>query len=371
MRKLFRVFQIAPLGLCLLPCSGLFGESLHLDIRQRGYVIPPRQYRKGFETFGSLITGIHRYLDFDSQNSAVVGFVVQNTRNQLSTPDDPALTWHVLGIDQEGRNISETNVPTRSWQDNGLFAGDKGTLLLRTMNDLTLISPDGRVVARRSLVKGFYWIDVMPSRHAFAVTRFGWIELLDMRTMTTISECGGDGSGPIGSVSDGSILTHAPSPSGNDYVRQVRVSKRCGLLEYAFDEARGTHGSSLLDDRTVVSTGAGTVAVYDQGVERWRDSFKRKNESADSSIRSDIRGNLFAVLVKSFTGGSRILDISSHISKARIVVYRTADGKRVTEVPIEPLPTSVFDFAISGDGKQLGVLSDGDLRIFPIPPLER
>jgi len=74
-----------------------------------------------------------------------------------------------------------------------------------------------------------------------------------------------------------------------------------------------------------------------------------------------------AVLVKTLGGGSRILDMDGHIGAARIVVYRSSDGKRLAEIPIVPLPVSAFDFAVSGDGTRLGVFSDGKLRLLSIP----
>jgi hypothetical protein len=116
-----------------------------------------------------------------------------------------------------------------------------------------------------------------------------------------------------------------------------------------------------------MSPGTGWVVVQDRGVERWRDSSYSKNELVRGDIRMDLRGTVVAVLAERFTGGSRLLDLDGHINKVRIIVYRVLDGKRLAEVPIAPLPLSVFDFAISGDGKRLGVLSDGDLAIFSIP----
>src|ERR1039458_3564593 len=119
------------LVLCSVSCCSLLGETLHIDLRQRGYLPPPRQYRKGYETIGALLTGMRRYLDFDAQDDAVAGFVIRNAQNQPR---------HAVRFDQGGRYLSETTGPTRSWNDNGLFSGDEETLLLRTGNDLARFS---------------------------------------------------------------------------------------------------------------------------------------------------------------------------------------------------------------------------------------
>lgn len=361
------------LVLCSVSCCSLLGETLHIDLRQRGYLPPPRQYRKGYETIGALLTGMRRYLDFDAQDDAVAGFVIRNAQNQLSTLDSPALTWHAVRFDQGGRYLSETTVPTRSWNDNGLFSGDEETLLLRTGNDLALFSANGGLVGRRIIPKD-HWIRILPSRRAFVLswTWGGRIEVVDMRTLVTVSECGSNDKNltdSVLSVSDNCSMTYGPSLSGDTHVQQIRVNQRCGPLEYAFDTTRGSRdfSSSLLDDRTVMSPGTGWVVVQDRGVERWRDSSYSKNELVRGDIRMDLRGTVVAVLAERFTGGSRLLDLDGHINKVRIIVYRVLDGKRLAEVPIAPLPLSVFDFAISGDGKRLGVLSDGDLAIFSIP----
>ncbi len=40
-------------------------------------------------------------------------------------------------------------------------------------------------------------------------------------------------------------------------------------------------------------------------------------------------GEIFAIAVKTFAGGNRFLDISSHLKRERVVVYKSGDGKRI------------------------------------------
>jgi hypothetical protein len=70
-------------------------------------------------------------------------------------------------------------------------------------------------------------------------------------------------------------------------------------------------------------------------------------------------------------GGSKILDISSHLQSAKIVVYKASDGAQLAEVPIElrenpGLTMLLLEFALSPDGSQLAVLSGGFLQLTPI-----
>ena len=360
---------VHPLALWLAVSSVLLHDSPHVDLTAQGYKPPPRQHLKG-----RALTASSRYLDFDASNNAVVGFVVRSARNQLSMPDNPVLTWHIVRFDQKGKCLSESSVPTRGWDDNEVFADDQGNVLLRATDELTLISPDGLVIARRSLPRRLdYRIHVLPSRRTFALSsiRVGRTDFVDMHTLATVSMCANTDGHSVASVSNNSVLAYSPSLSGDANVKQIRVSQQCGPLRYAFDERTESAGfsSSLLDDRTVVLAGYGqTVTVYDQGTERWRDSFRR-DDFVDRDIRKDAAGRVFAVLVRTLGGGSRLLDQDAHVKAARVVVYRASDGKRLAEIPIIPLPLSVFDFAlsgVSGDGTRLAVFSDGELRILSI-----
>jgi hypothetical protein len=367
---------------CFLLPAGLLGDGLQVDLTKRGYRAPPGQYRKGDETDGALNAAtISRRLDFDPENNAVVGFVVRRPLNQLSTSDHAALTWHALKFDQMGQYLSDTSVSTRGWVDNEIFVGDEGTILLRTADELTLFSADGRIVGRRTLPgqpnSAYYAlrnrIQVLPKRGAFALSSVGAteIEFLDMRTLATVSRCANSSGVVPDSLSDSSMLTSSPSPPGDASAVRVRVNQKCGPLKYAFN-VEGKHGgfNSLLNDHAVVSLGyVPRVAVYVEGIERWQDPFKGHDFPELGLIRADAEGKVFAVLVKTLGGGSRILDLGARLKAARIIVYRASDGKRLAEVPIALLPVAAFDFALSGDGTRLGVLCDGELRILSISNL--
>ena len=79
-----------------------------------------------------------------------------------------------------------------------------------------------------------------------------------------------------------------------------------------------------------------------------------------------MRGDRFAILVQTYQGGNRLLDISSRLKSQRVVVYDANDGKRLVEVPVPKLAKFFLDFALSPDGKLLAIKCDGELQVVTV-----
>jgi hypothetical protein len=156
--------------------------------------------------------------------------------------------------------------------------------------------------------------------------------------------------------------------------RQIAVSRFCGPLQFGYEwrNDKGAHAdnATLIDDNHFVlaGTGSSSIEFFDRGVRQWSDSFNRKHDQIQlqSRIAIDDNGDRFAVLVQTYVGGSNFFDINGNLKTERIVVYSSASGKRLAEVPIEKLKSNVFNFQLSPDGKLLAILSDGELELDPI-----
>ena len=363
-------------------CSCLYAEVWQVDLDQYGYLKPPP---RGVFPEGSL--SISRYVDFDREGNVIVGLVtrgaVQPQQPNKMTPQFASLIWRTLVFDRYERLLARNDIPAGSWHENSLFAAGDGNLLIRTSNKVKLLSSKGKTLAERSLplvdaagYNRFWWILPFPNRRFFllheTVTRERTDEVLDARDLAIVSHCSEDQQ--IASVSDQFVLSRSYVPSsrvGIPDALRLTIKKFCGELEFALDvnQAESTpFYACLLNDHTVVLAGsAPSIVLNDNGKEQWRDSFDRKHDSVDNRVRADESGTVFAVLVKTWAGGSKFLDINPHLKALTIVVYAAKDGKRLLEVPVMPLPSSVLDFAVSMDGKYLGITFDGELRLIPIP----
>jgi len=326
-----------------------------------------------------------RHLDFDCDGKLAVGFVVRKGSNPIGAPEGQPLFWRVQAFDREGQPVWQREAPTKSWNDNELFTGGRGTLLIRTPNDLTLLSEKGERIAERPLPEGrVRWAVLTPPDGRFFVVEaypgVRQVTVLDPANLGEVATCSAGQYKGLSSAADHS----APLLDSDLAWLRKAAGGICGPFELAHPHTPNDPpaGPPLDGSRRVLAgpTVKGpydpvipVVALQEGRVERWRDAY-RKNENV-GHVRVGGNGSVFAVLVQTYAGGSRILDMNGHRTKARIVVYRPEDGRRLMEVPIVPLPPerlgTVLDFAISRDGQYLGILSDSTLRWVPISTGER
>lgn len=348
----------------LLSCAGL-QAGWRVDLAEWGYQPPPPMRLP--EAGGSV-----RFLDFDSANEVVAGFV-SHAANQLATRSDPALILHVLTFDPEGKFVSDRPFPTTNQYDNYIFGALNGNLLLRTDTVLKLISPEGNLVAQRGLPGAGYPRTVLsilaaPDRTRFALRSFREPNLLlDAQDLSQVAECSYPAKHDLESISPRNAFTYLNNT--NFYPRQTEVRLFCGSLQFGYQLSQGEPlDGTLLDDDRVALAGVGpTVEVIARGVRLWRDSFDKRHDQVWREVSVDTRGDRFAVLVETYQGGSRFLDISSRLKSQRVVVYDAKDGKRLVEVPIPKLPKFFFlDFALSPDGKLLAIKCDGELQVVAV-----
>jgi|WetSurMetagenome_2_1015567.scaffolds.fasta_scaffold67788_1 hypothetical protein len=362
---------------CLLSYSYLHAASWNIDLHQYGYMKPPSRgvYPEGAQS-------VSQYLDFTVEGNIVAGLVTRTSGASSSIPEFSSLTWRTLVFGLDGKLIAKSETPTKSWHENALFAGSKGTLLIRTANKLTLISEDGNSIAKKVLSteindsRAYWWIYPFPNRQSFLLSEaHGQIEVINSGDLKTRANCTiNEFAETVTGVSDNRTLikSNVRSTTGKPHAMlRLAVKRTCGVLEFSFDFQPNEYSpmeTHLLSDKKVLMAGsAPSIILYEEGKEQWRDSFDNKHDLIDYRVRADAQGMFFALLIKTFAGGSDFWDTNSHLKAMKVIVYSASNGKRLLEVPITPLPGSIFDFALSRDGKHLAILSDGELRLIPIP----
>ncbi len=341
----------------------------HMDLKQWGYSAPARP------SWGSVREGpaSPRLLSFSSSGDLVVGFVTREG-TALASRANPGLMLHALTLSGTSNLVAKQDFATPDWYENGLFVLAEGNLLVRVGDILRLYSPAGHVVAETQIRSRGAQILSLPNRQAFVVNYDVWpptIEVLDSRTFESLNKCSCSACNWFESVSNRNVLINLPKHGLVAPLNRIEISRICGPLQYAYEwrsdkEPHPLYATLLNDEHFVMAGGYPSLEVFDRGTKQWTDHFDRKHDAIDLHVAVDGIGDRFAVLVKKYVGGSQFLDINGHLVSSRVVVYRSTDGRRLAEVPVQHLPSYVFNFAISPDGKLLAILSDGDLTLASI-----
>lgn len=247
-------------------------------------------------------------------------------------------------------------------EGNGIFAVAADNLLVRTPETLTLWSHGQGVIAIRPTPDPKTWVEISPNRETILLVTPGRaLEALSARDLTVLENC------PyredwIGSISNHNIAIGSPSQYTDPHQR-VRVDAICGPTQFEYGWSYPTGTPILLDDRRFIIDGHSVIELVEGGTVRWRNSFGKGEYALE--VEADEMGDVLAVAVPKYVGGSLALDINGHLKVMKIVIYRAADGKPTAELVVQhPLRLFPFNFfALSPDGSVLAVLSDGFLQI--------
>jgi hypothetical protein len=145
--------------------------------------------------------------------------------------------------------------------------------------------------------------------------------------------------------------------------RSVEISVICGASQSSFNW-EGPVSAALVGDSDILLAGYSPwISLVHNGKVLWTSRFDKKNDVVDRHVEVSAGGQFLAVAVRRFGGGSSFLDISRKLKAVRVIVYRTSDGSKLLEVPVNPNPSAAFDFALSPSGDTLAVLSDEFLEI--------
>jgi hypothetical protein len=233
---------------------------------------------------------------------------------------------------------------------------------------LRLYSKDAELLAERQVGSEDVSVLPLPGRQAFVLAPY-WksheIDVLKAQDLSSSKTCAYPNFRSITSVSEHNVLLRLASPSSDPLLRRLDVYEICGSRQFAYEWSGFPLTAALLDDTRIALTNP-NVVLMNKDIKKWTDSFKSKHESVEGPVSASENGDIFAVMVTRYVGGSDFLEVDAHLKSTRIVVYSSGNGKHLAEVPVEHLPKYVFDFAVSPDGKLLAILSDGELQRGPI-----
>ncbi len=314
-------------------------------------------------------------LSFFTNGNLAVGFVMRYDKGPDKGKNSP-IALHVITLNKNGEFLSKNELPTTDWSSNQIIAGSGDTLLVRTNTNLGLYSSKNKLLAKRELQDRFASVQALPNHTAFVIEStqrdpHQYIaEAIDPHTLETTNTCRCT-TCFFRDVSDQNILLdfhqRLPDIPPSDW---IGIAKFCGPLQFEYKwrfDTETSYQAALIDDNHFVLAGGGSsIEYFDRRVRQWTDSFKKEHSNVHEQIAVDEEGDRFAVLVQKWVGGSDFLDINAHVKRERIIVYDSATGNRVAQVPVEHLPSDVLDFQLSPDGKLLAILSDGDLELYPI-----
>jgi hypothetical protein len=352
-------------------CPYIYAGGWNIDLTEYGYREQPQIISVENIWFANA-----RYVDFDSEGNILVGFVVHD--RESDGPQFVNRKWRVLKFSIDGMLTVKTEVATNNWRDNAVYGGSGGKYLLRTGHSLKLFSPDGSLLKEEEvpeIFSGRYLISreigSFPSRRKFYSKTMYSLEVLSGDNLEKMASCTFDAEKRqiLRHVSETSMLVESPGKMG-PYRRIFSIGPLCGPSEISYEvpQYEGPTPRALLDDRRTVGHRGPPLVLLDKGEEVWSyDPGKRKYISRVKG--QDESGKVFAMPISTEEGGSIILDIFPRTKDSSVVVFRTKDGKRLTEFMFKYINEAnrVSDWAISADGKYIVIMNDTDLHLIPIP----
>ncbi len=347
------------------------GQTRHIDLKQWGYAPPLRTYKNSAFREGP---GDPQLLSFFTNGDLIVGFVTRESSG-LTTREHSLMALHAITFSEKGVFRSKREFPTTDWYDNELFAANRDELLVRMGTELSLYSLDNKQLAKREINGRDPLFFTVQNRSAFVIESSQGhdladfqrvFEFLDLHSLEMINTCYCSKCW-VTSVSNRNMLVD----HSDQYlpVDRISVMRFCGPVQFKYEWQRGTKKHSddttLIDDDHFVQAGVGSSSIefFNHTTRQWEDSFNRKHDEIGRQIAIDEKGDRFSILVQTYVGNSDFLDMNGRLKSERIVVYNSTSGKRLAEIPVEHLPSIIFNFQLSPDGKLLAILSDGDLQL--------
>jgi hypothetical protein len=313
---------------------------------------------------------LRHVLAFDRGGSVIAGFASRE-RDGLVTRSSPAFSFHVVKIDPvTGTEISTTSITTSDWKGNSLFvtAGDR--ILVKADDSLTLLSEDFRTAATKSVdhERGSLW-SLLESRDKKVVlvvmdligrTR---VESINPETLETRESC----EYPLGTgqIMDVNVMGVAAVFNGQGSVRNVFLRPICGMPKLVLSWSGELEDPSFLSVGILLLSGfsRSLQVVTTDGRTLFQDKFG-SHDVVDSYVKASIQADKFAISIRTKKGGSSFLDVASHLSRLKIMIYDLQAQKRIAEISLPHTPKYYFDFDFSPDGKTLAVMCDEVIQLY-------
>jgi hypothetical protein len=321
----------------------------------------------------------------DHKDRVLVGFTVRE-RNGLVTRNQPSLSFHIVRFSPEGKMDLSLSLPTNAAGTTGIYLSDTDQIIARANNNLQLLQSEAgnpqvgvwKILApctTQCLVKQSH------SRHTLHLDTYGADQpgtLIRLSQEPVLQSCG-KAHQFIKSPED-SIQNNPQSIT--DEFAYFAGSEGLEPFTYRWPHCDYEHRVELplrvpgrwmvLNDKLFIlntyssHTGhTGVEVISSDGRVKFRPNLA-KHESADSlwePIRASERGDRIAVHITTLRGGSRTLDISSHMTARRIGVYDIDAGKEMTSIPAKAKYHYRFAFDLSPDGHRLAIWEDDAVRV--------
>jgi len=321
----------------------------------------------------------------DGQNRILLAFTIRE-RTGLVTRNEASRSQHIVRFTPEGEVNLSLSLPTNAGGVAGIYLSDNNQIIARANDNLQLLRLDEGSAQKAS------WTSIAPcallcrvaqshSRRTLLLftERGDPVTLIRLSDKPTLERCGKEPQ----LISPEDKIQNYPEGITDEYAyfRGEETGVESGLFTYRWPLCDyghrveiplriGGRWLALNDDAFVVDayssrTGDwGVSVVSSDGEVKFRPTLL-KHESA-RTLRGSERGNRIAVEVLTLCGGSRTLDISSHITARRIAVYDIAAGKELASIPVSPKHRYGFKFDLSPDGHRLAILEDDVVRVIDL-----
>lgn len=317
-------------------------------------------------------TLLRHLIAFDSTGKLIVGYIVHE-RNGLVTRELPAYALHLIKIDPLIQTqIASATIATAALDRNAVLATAHNNILVKTSDSIELLSPDLRVLASKKITseQGFLWslIESTDKNVLLVIEPIHdgtKVESLDPKSLEQVTSCNYPlGTDQIKDVSENGDTASTDNRGSN---RDIVIRPLCGTTERAKTlPGEGRYPFFLSPDKLLLSGFSRDLRVTSvQGDVLFEDKFG-SHDIVDSYAKASSVAGRFAVSVRTLTGGSNFLDIDSHLSKLKIVVYRLSSKEKCVEITMHQTPKYYFDFDFSPDGKTLAVFCDGLIQLYKI-----
>lgn len=328
----------------------------------------------------------------DSKGRAVVGYPAREGPD-LARRENPKLSFHVLRFTPEGQLDLSVSLPTNNVPHNAVFLDAQDHIFAVANEMLQVLTGDDQTPAQQrkwlpltscSWFSEYCRIRQSPTRRRLFIAR-----CLDPAQRKLCED-------PSTSAYDTSSfepqIISACSPGRGPTTDNFRyLSSSCGM-----EHSTRRYPLCNSDSQQVLPIHDPVCAVLSDDLfavdrlnkkNRWEVGVMAatgavkfrlqlpKHEAPALAIRyvkGDASGDRFAIIVDTFRGGNRTLDIGGHLSARRVVIYSSESGTQVFSLGVYPPVPSYgvalgiipgFTFDISPDGRVLAVLSEGVLQI--------
>jgi hypothetical protein len=308
---------------------------------------------------------------FGSRDEVICYFVTSNAghlqKRDSGAASDPFQLQIVSFLAKTGAVKHRKTLPAH-FGYSSVFANKEGNLIVLTGNLLRLYAADfSRVSAERTLPsseKYDEWtLRMSPSGTTLLLDHYSpagsEAEILNAQSLSTLVSVRGTLLYPTFAISDKSVI-RPDSESKNILIRtfdgpwsSVPAALSCVSNPVFLD-----------DERLLNACGHEVVALKVNGDILLRDPIGKK-EHLEQLASSTPDGRLAAVSAMQTKGG--FADFGSvRRSRTTVLIYDVESGRRIVSVPVVPIPTQDYDFALAPDGSSIAIMTDSSVKLYAI-----